>query len=274
MARHCLTSHGLRSMRRLHRNVYIHPESEVTPLRRARAAWLWAGGDGVLAGWSAAALHGDKWVDHRMPAELLRRGSRRGTPGITVRGDTPTASEICIVDDMHVTTPVRTCFDLARWLPVRQAVEHLDALCRATGVAPSAVLQVAQEHAGERGLEQLRAVVPLVDPGAESVPETRVRLLLMSSGLPRPETQLPIRDGNRVVAWADMGWRQWRTVVEYDGTHHWTDERQRTKDIDRYEMLAALGWAVVRVNSEQLRSRPSEIVERVRRRLREAGAPV
>lgn len=273
-ARQCLTSHGLRGMRRLHRNVYIHPKAEVTPLRRARAAWLWSGGDGVLAGWSAAAVHGDRWVDHRLPAELIRNGSRRGTPGIVVRGDTLAASEVCTVDDMRVTTPVRTCFDLARWLPAHQAVEHLDAVCRATGVAPSSVLQSAEQHPGERGLEQLRIVVPLVDPGAESIPETRVRLLLVSNGLPAPETQLPILDGDRVVAWTDMGWREWRTAVEYDGIHHWTDERQRTKDIERYEMLAALGWAVVRVNSEQLRSRPSEVVERVRRRLRNAGARV
>ncbi|MFX1760053.1 DUF559 domain-containing protein [Rhodococcus sp. As11] len=71
-----------------------------------------------------------------------------------------------------------------------------------------------------------------------------------------------------------MGWHEWRTAVEYDGVHHWTDERQRTKDIERYESFASLGWSVVRVNSEQLRMRPLTIVERVRRALRASGAPV
>lgn len=120
----------------------------------------------------------------------------------------------------------------------------------------------------------MRAVVPRVDPGAESLPETRVRLLLVNNGLPAPRTQLPIHDGDRVVGWADMGWREWRTIVEYDGIQHWTDERQRTKDIERYDAFVALGWSVIRVSSEQLRTRPRSIVERVRRSLRAAGARV
>ncbi|WP_420750852.1 DUF559 domain-containing protein [Rhodococcus sp. O3] len=266
--------HRLRGMRRLHRNVYIHPDAEVTALRRARAALLWASGDGVLAGRSAAAVHGSRWIDPRMPAELIRTGSRRGTDGILVHGDALAEDEICTVDAMTVTTPDRTAFDLARWLRPAQAVEQLDALCRATGLDPACILRVAERYVGARGLEQVRAVVPLVDPGAESLPETRVRLLLVSNGLPAPQTQLPILDENRIVGWADMGWREWRTVVEYDGIHHWTDERQRTKDIERYDAFVSLGWSVVRVNSEQLRTRPRSIVERVRRCLRAAGAPV
>ncbi|MFZ2528633.1 MAG: DUF559 domain-containing protein [Rhodococcus sp. (in: high G+C Gram-positive bacteria)] len=274
LARKVVTSHRLRGMRRLHRNVYIHPASEVTALRRARAAWLWAGGDGVLAGWSAAAVHGSRWIDPRVPAELVRTRSRRGTDGIRVRGDVLADGEVCTVDGMAVTTPDRTGFDLARWLRPRQAVEQLDALCRVTRLDPVRILRPAESHAGERGVGKVRIVVPLVDPGAESLPETRVRLLLVNGGLPVPETQLPIRDEERVVGWADMGWRKWRTIVEYDGVQHWTDERQRTKDIERYDAFVALGWSVIRVNSEQLRTRPRSIVERVRRCLREAGARV
>ncbi len=63
-------------------------------------------------------------------------------------------------------------------------------------------------------------------------------------------------------------------LVEYDGEQHWSDERQRTWDIERMERLAELGWVVVRVNAEQLRRRPQVIVARVRDRLRQAGAPV
>ncbi|WP_307718088.1 DUF559 domain-containing protein [Rhodococcus marinonascens] len=71
-----------------------------------------------------------------------------------------------------------------------------------------------------------------------------------------------------------MGWERWKVLVEYDGRQHWSDERQRTWDIERLERLADLGWVVVRVNAEQLRMRPHIVVARARERLRQAGAPV
>ncbi|WP_235174852.1 hypothetical protein [Tomitella biformata] len=56
--------------------------------------------------------------------------------------------------------------------------------------------------------------------------------------------------------------------------HHWLDERQRTKDICRYEELAELGWRVVRVNAKMLRGERQLIVARVRAKLRAAGCPI
>ncbi|MGX6511127.1 hypothetical protein [Rhodococcus sp. SJ-2] len=269
-----LTKGQLRRFRRVHRGVYIDPTVSVTPILRAQAAWLWAGGKGVLAGRSAAALHGCRWIDTLAPAELIRGGSRRGSAGLVVHGDTLLDDEVCHVDSMAVTTPARTGFDIGRWLDPDDAIAQLDALCRATHLIPRDILELAGRHPHERGLVQLGTVLAKVDPGAESIPESRVRLLLIRGGLPVPETQLPIVDGARVIARADMGWRRWRTAVEYDGTHHWTDERQRTRDIERYEECASLGWSMIRVNSEQLRRRPKSIVNRVRLRLRAAGAPV
>lgn len=270
-----LTRHGLSSFRRLHRNVYVHKSVEVTALSRARAAWLWAGGDAVLAGRSAAAMHGTRWIGPREPADLIRSGSRRSVGGIVVHADSLLPGEVCEVDGMLATTPARTAFDLGRWLPGDRAVEVLDALSRATGSCSSEISALAARHAGERGLVRLRAAVELMDPGAESPQETRVRLVLIRGGLPRPTTQIPIRDGTgRIIARADLGWERWRVLVEYDGAHHWTDERQRTWDIERFERLAELGWAVVRVNAEQLRLRPHVVLARVRAKLMEAGAPV
>lgn len=270
-----LTRHGLRTYRRLHRDVYVHRSAEVTALSRARAAWLWADGEAVLAGFSAAAVHGTRWIGGGDSATLIRRGSRRSVDGIEVRADALLPDEVCRVGEMLVTTPARTAFDLGRWLPVDRAVEVLDALCHDTGLRPAEISSVAGRHRGERGLASLRDVVSLVDPGAESPPETRTRLVLIRAGLPAPETQIPIEDRRgRVFARADLGWRRWKVLVEYDGEHHWSDERQRTWDIERMERLAELGWVVVRVNAEQLRRRPQVIVARVRDRLRQAGAPV
>ncbi|WP_024795957.1 DUF559 domain-containing protein [Tomitella biformata] len=271
-----LTTHQLRNHRKLHRNVYVDPRAAPTPLSRARAALLWAGDNGVLAGLSAAAVHGSKWVDADHPAELIRRaGSRRSAPGIRVHTDSPLPDEVESVHGLPVTTVPRTAFDLGRWLPFDEAVAMLDALCNATRIEPKTVAALADRHPGARRIRQLRRVLKLVDGGAESPPETRIRLLLVRAGLPPPSTQVQITDEvNRIVARADLGWRRWRVLVEYDGAQHWADERARTRDIRRYALLARLGWRVVRVNSELLRRCSGEVVAEVRALLREAGADV
>lgn len=268
-----LTAYQLRAFRRLHRNVYVHAEARVSPCARAHAAALWAGDNGVLAGLSAAALHGSKWVDADLPAHLLRRGPRVSVPGICVRTDSLLPHESELLGGLQVTTAARTAFDLGRWLEHDEAVAMIDALCNATGLAPASVAAVAAEHAGARGLLQLRGVLALVDGGAESPPETRTRLLLIRAGLPAPRTQVRIADAaNGFLARADMGWPRWRVAVEYDGGQHWDTEARRTRDIRRYAQLERLGWRVVRVNSQLLRESPGEVIANVRRALIDAGA--
>ena len=102
-----LTRHGLRTYRRLHRDVYVHRSAELTALSRARAAWLWADGEAVLAGFSAAAVHGTRWIGVGESATLIRRGSRRSVDGIEVRADALLPDEVCRVGEMLVTTPAR-----------------------------------------------------------------------------------------------------------------------------------------------------------------------
>ena len=113
----------------------------------------------------------------------------------------------------------------------------------------------------------MRAALELADGGAESPQESRLRLILVKGGLPMPETQIEFRDLRIRI---DMGWREWKVAVEYDGVQHWSDRRQRSWDIDRIALLEAAGWVVVRVSAEMM-GRPNVIVERVRARLRAAG---
>jgi hypothetical protein len=72
-------------------------------------------------------------------------------------------------------------------------------------------------------------VLELVDGGAESPQESRLRLMLVRGGLPMPQTQIVFSDdlGNARIR-VDMGWPEWKVGVEYDGEQHWTDARQRS----------------------------------------------
>jgi hypothetical protein len=70
--------------RRLFRDVYVHRDIEVTATLRAKAGWLWAGRRGVIAGFSAAAMHGSGWVDDSRAVELIH-DNRHRMPGIQTR---------------------------------------------------------------------------------------------------------------------------------------------------------------------------------------------
>ena len=116
----------------------------------------------------------------------------------------------------------------------------------------------------------MRQLLGQVDGGAESLQESRLRLVLVRGGLPKPETQIEFRQLRIRV---DMGWRAWKVAVEYDGVQHWTDRRQRSWDIDRIALLEAAGWVVVRVSAEMM-VRPQAIIDRVAAKLRAAGCPI
>lgn len=267
-----LTEHQLRhDFVRLYRDVYIRKRVPVTATVRARAAWLFAGTDVTLTGFSASALHGSRWIDAGEPAEVIRSGHHRAPSGMLTHDCRLDPDEFAIVGGLRVATPARAGFDLARRLSRIDAVVALDALCNATGLKPEAITDVADRHPGARGVRHLRRVLSDVDGGAQSPPETHTRLLLVDSGLPRPETQIPIVENGREFAYADMGWRRWRVLVEYDGDHHWLDRRQRAWDIERLARIEKLGWTVVRVGAELLYDRPRVLVARVKGTLGDAG---
>lgn len=269
-----LTKHRLlRDYRALHRNVYLSNDATVTALTRARAAWLWASGAATLTGCSAAAIHGTKWLDPDQPAELSRI-NRHCPPGIIAHSYRIPAEETCVVDGIRVTTPQRTAFDIGRQLATDQAIVILDALANATNLKPDDVVGLADAKPGFRSVRRLRCVLALIDGGAESPQESRLRLVLVRAGLPAPETQIAFTDEFGVTRIrVDMGWRQWKVAVEYDGVQHWSDRRQRSWDIDRIAILEAMRWAVIRVSAEMM-SRPQVIIERVLTKLRAAGCPL
>lgn len=255
-----LTRHRLRTDHRaVFPGVYLQRDIPATIEARTAAAWLWSKRNAVVAGDAASAMHGARWVDDDASIELVY-GNTRPPKGIITYDDTLLDHEVLQRRGIGVTSIARTGFDLGRRGSGLTAVARLDALRRATALPTSAIEAVAAHHQGARGSRQLRAVLPLVDPGAESPKETWLRLLLIRGALPTPTTQIAVVDG----AWAarlDMGWEELKVAVEYDGDQHRTDRRQYHRDIVRLERLQRLGWIVIRVTAED---HPRDVLRRVR----------
>lgn len=252
-------------------DVYVPRGAELTAEQRARAAWLWSGGRAVLAGQSAAALLGAKWVDPLKPAELVS-ANRRPPPLIVVHSDTLLPDEVTNVEGIAVTNAARTAFDIGRRTQRLLAVQRLDALANATDLKTTDVDAVIARHKGARGIRRLRRILWLVDGGSESPRESRTRLVLIDAGLPKPETQIRVcNEYGDFVGRVDMGWREWLVAVEYDGSQHWTDPEQRRRDIERLAQLADCGWIIVRVSNEMLVHLQGTLVSRVVAALRSRG---
>ncbi len=218
--------------------VYVPFGIELTASQRARAAWLWSRRRAVVAGNSAAALLGAKWVSASLDAELVH-DNRKPPKRIVVHSDTLPPDEMLTVDGIAVTSPARTAFDIGRRTTNRlQAVQRLDALTNATDVKVADVEAVIAGHPGARGIRGLHRILPLVDGGAESPQETRTRLVLIDAGLPKPQTQIRVYDEyGDFVARVDMGYEEFRVGIEYDGPQHWTDPEVRARDIDKSSAL-------------------------------------
>jgi very-short-patch-repair endonuclease len=255
--------HQLRaSFRTVFPDVYVPKDAVLTVPQRARAAWLYSHREGVIAGVTASAFHGAKWVDADLPVELIWPNARRPrglrTYDMSLRSDE--FAELC---GMRITRVERTAFDIGRRGRLDDAIARIDALGNATGFNADDVLAVADRHRGARGLRQLRAALTLYDPGAESLKETWLRLLVIRAGYPRPRTQIPVLspDGRRWYR-LDMGWEDIKLALEYDGDHHRENPTVFAYDIKRSEDLDELGWKRLRVVKE---NRPADVLWRLER---------
>lgn len=266
VARGLVTPAQLRGprFRRLFPDVYVRAGVEVDLALRSQGAGLFVAGRGVLGGFSAAEVLGASCGPAGAPAEVVMLGGRRQRPltGLTVRRDALGGDEITEYAGSAVTAPLRTAYDLARRLPLREAVVAVDALAHVHGFEPAELLRVDGDRPGRRGSGQLPEVVRLANPLSGSPMETRIRLALLVGGLPEPVLQHPV--GPYLL---DMAYPRLRIGVEYDGREHLAPERA-LRDLDRQAHLTAAGWRkIFRFPAGTVLHRPDSIPTAVRRYL-------
>jgi hypothetical protein len=265
-----------RAWRRLFQGVYADSRVVINHATRcAVAVGFVLPPDSVIAGRSAAKLYG---ADARDADDAVEALVPRAAAVIPHSGTIMHRGNLAPEDRLQrehyaLTTPVRTCWDLARWLSPVEAVVIIDQLL-ARGVVTPAQLEAYRlrrraEKPTPRGIRRYERVLELVDGGAGSPQESRVRVRLVLAGIPRPETQCVVRDrAGKVVARVDLGWREQRLAVEYDGFGHVGSFARMGKDRQRHNDINDAGWNVVYVTEAHLREDFERIVAQVRAGLR------
>jgi very-short-patch-repair endonuclease len=259
--------------RRLFPDTYVRAGDRVDLALRSHAGYRWADGRGLLAGYSAAELLGAACAPTGVPVELVVPGSGRRSPlGLVVRRDHIAPGEIVEVAGIRVTSPLRTAYDLARGDDLVEAVVAVDALARTGGFEPDLLLNFAARYQGARGTRGMAEVLTYADRRSGSPMETRLRLLLMRAGLPRPQVQWVVQDEvARTAVWLDLAYPEHRIGIEYDGEVHTTPDAVRL-DIARHTALLDKGWRVYRYTKLDLLCRPEMIIDQVRRGLSTAAS--
>ena len=127
----------------------------------------------------------------------------------------------------------------------------------------------ARSRRGGRGLVNLRAVAAAAEPLSESAMETRLRMVLVLAGLPRPEAQVSIYDlQGRFVGRPDLYYSDCRLGLEYDGAVH---RESLADDNRRQNRLLEAGVTLLRFTAGDVLSRPAMVVAQVRALRASAG---
>jgi hypothetical protein len=109
------------------------------------------------------------------------------------------------VRDWSATSIVRTTADLSRWLQLAEAVALGDAALHARRTSMAQLTGWADAHPGHPGVARLKRVLGHAERLAQSPMETRLRMVLVLGGLPRPKAQVKIYDSNgRFVGKPDL----------------------------------------------------------------------
>ncbi|MGW0162680.1 hypothetical protein ACWDUN_25505 [Mycobacterium sp. NPDC003323] len=184
---------------------------------------------------------------------------RDGAPLIEIRGRPATA-------------PAWTAVEVSRALRGGRALATLDAALRSGHCIRDELVCAARAQAGRRGIVEVRRLIPLANPLAESPMESEARLVMLDGGLPEPQLQYEIRDGNGDLRRFDFAWPQAKVAAEYEGVdwHSGADEMRR----DRRKLAAVqdVGWVSVPILLEDVRYRPAGLVARLDQHLRRRAA--
>jgi very-short-patch-repair endonuclease len=259
-----------RAWQQVLRGIYTDAAITLTHRHRCLAVARFVLPDGgVIAGRSAAYLYGARLVGPTDPVEILVPPTAR----IRSRGDLVVHTGVLPAAErqagaaLPLTTPLRTCWDLAQWLDPMEAVVHVDALAAARSVDLAQFRQLAKGHQSERGWRRALRVATLADSGAASPPESRLRVRLVLAGIPKPVTQFVIAHNGRFVARVDLAWPECGVAVEYDGEWHAGTDQFHT-DRRRLNQLMGAGWIVLHVTAKRLREDFDGFVGELRAALR------
>ena len=260
-------------LRRLYRGVYAVGRTDLSPDAWCVAAVLLAGPGASISHRTCGAHVGVlRWRPEH--ADVTVPHERRQLPQIRVHYGAIAADELTVVRGVPCTGLSRTLLDLAGVLPpsaVAAAMAEAVVLRLRDTVS---VPQLLARYPHKPGAGVMRQLLAEGVPGrrrTRSELETAFLEFLRERGLPLPETNVPLRLGQKWIE-ADCVWRDRRLVVELDGRQAHLTAHAFEKDRSRDRALLAAGWRSTRVTWRMLEREAGVLEADLRVLLRDRAA--
>lgn len=183
--------------------------------------------------------------------------SRSHIAGVTFHLWTPPIPYITVSRRVRFTQPVTAWFQMAQFTTDEELIILGDSLMRSTmTLKQTTVREISDQLAlmpAFRGKERCRRVLPLLRENTDSPMETRLRLVLVRSGLPCPSVNVEIPDDQDRPMRVDMAYEDYHLALEYDGSQHF-ESTQHSRDIMKGVRMLRSGWTVIRVDIRLMRT--------------------
>jgi hypothetical protein len=251
------------SWRRVGPSSYVWAGLKQSPTLRLSAACLRLPHVAAFSGRTAAWLHGiDVELCDPIEVTIPKGSGASARSGLVVRRAALPKSDVAIVHRLRATSINRTLRDLCSRMSLTEAVVVIDASLHA-GIADLTALKTyatARSHRG--GAVNLRRAIGLAEPLAESPMESRLRMLLVLGGLPRPQAQVSLIDRRgRFLGRPDLYYPERRLALEYDGGFH---RDRMAEDNRRQNRLISNGIRLLRFTAGDILGSPDAVVPQVR----------
>lgn len=257
---------GTRRWARIRKGVYIRAQDLAAADDRDRhliecvGVLLSLGPGPVLSHASAARLH-ELILPWLSPSEVRLTSDdqwRRGR-GYRVAQATMTADEVEPWMTFRAFSVPRTLVDCAREWPLTDGVVAIDAALQEKKITRDELVRAVLAGSHRPRIAQAARALGLSDGRAESPLETRGRLAMLASGLPRPQLQVEIHGVKGFIGRVDGWYEEAAVAIEFDGQVKYTDPRYASspgkvlwEEKRREDDMRALGIRFARVANEDL----------------------
>lgn len=214
----------------------------------------------AFSGFTAVWRHGlDKAFRNPIEITVPAPSSVTTRAGIVVRRRALEAVDVVRIHELPVASVRRTLHDVAALLSLTESVVLADRALHLGRIKRDQLLL------GNR----LPRIAEFVEPLSESPMETRLRMLPVLAGLPRPQAQVPIRNRFfKVIARVDLYYPEARLGLEYDGATH---KDSIAADDRRQNLLTAAGVRLLRFTASDIYNSPELVVSQIRAELKRSA---
>jgi very-short-patch-repair endonuclease len=209
-----------------------------------------------------------EWVEVTRPSRRSRR------VGIICHRASVADDEWEVVEEIPVTAPFRTIFDLAALVEARELERAWhEALVREL-TAKVSLPMLLERYPRHRGTRRLRELLGSQAPEGITRNDFEEAFLALvdASGLPRPRMNADLALRGRFFE-IDALWEAERVAVELDSRSVHGTPRKFESDRLRDRILVAEGWKTARVTWRALHREPDEVVRDLRAALGQGHQP-